>query len=211
MAALIGYALTSVRSRNDIIRTRYAGIKRFEDRSPYDIASLIVVFAGLWWTKAIWAKIGEYHNKILYYPYMATEILNYIYSVPWEIKLRKPKNVLRHVARELKIPEFIITRNKSAFGVEPKHWATPGGWFEPLIPLAAKVFPEKEIRGVQSTNPQSAQTFWNILNYAIWKRLVINNEPLERLRSELAENMSRKPCNISTESLNSTTVGGIGL
>jgi asparagine synthetase B (glutamine-hydrolysing) len=178
------------KNRNDIISTRYAWLKRFEDRSLFDIASLIAVFTSVSWTKAIWSKLGEYHNKILYYPYSGSEIMNYIYAVPWEVKLQQPKKVLREVANELKIPAFIVNRRKSAFGVQPEHWATPGGWFEPLIPLAAKVFPEKEIRGLQSANLESAHTFWNILNYSVWKRLVIDQEPLGVLLGELKENIS---------------------
>ena len=173
--------------RHDIISSRYAVLKVFEARSLYDLLSLTGVLAEANPTKDLWFKLAERQKKILYYPYHSSSVLDYMYSVPWEIKLGKPKNVLRQVAADLNIAEFIITRPKSALGVEPKHWAVAGGWFEPLIPLAAKCFPEKDIRELQSTNAEKAHTFWNILNYSIWKRLMINNEPLDSLVDELKE------------------------
>jgi hypothetical protein len=72
-----------------------------------------------------------------------------------------------------------------SFGIHPDRWVKKGGVFEPLIPLASKVFDEKEIRKMQSTESKKAMTYWNMLNYAVWKRLCINDEPLEVLLEEL--------------------------
>jgi len=99
--------------------------------------------------------------------------------------------VLRGVARQLKIPEFIINRPKRSFGIRNEFWSEKGGVFEPLVPLASKAFEEKQIRDMQSSESNKAMTFWNMLNYAIWKRLCINNEPLELLQDELQECISR--------------------
>ncbi len=99
----------------------------------------------------------------------------------------EPKSILRGVARQLELADFIIFRPKSGFGVNVKKWVEKDGVFEPLIPLISKVFNEKQIRKMQSTDPKKAMTFWNMLNYAIWKRLFINNEPLEILLEELNE------------------------
>ena len=85
----------------------------------------------------------------------------------------------------MEVPEFIITRPKTGFAIKDKHWAERGNIFEPLVPLAKKVFDEKQIRDMQSTDPKKAMTYWNILNYSIWKRLCINNEPVEILLDEL--------------------------
>ena len=38
---------------------------------------------------------------------------------------------------------------------------------------------------MQSPESKKAMVYWNILNYSIWKRLFINNEPLEVLLEEL--------------------------
>ena len=95
----------------------------------------------------------------------------------------------KEIARQSNLPKFIINRPKSAFGVRSKTWSMKGGVFEPLVPLASKVFDEKQIRYMQSSDPKKAMTFWNMLNYSIWKRLCINNEPLDDLIEELNEAM----------------------
>jgi len=180
-------------NRKDIINGRYDIIKSFEDRSIYDIISIYSFFFGSGSiSQWIWSKLGESQRKIIYYPFSNMDLLNYVFSIPWNVKLKKPKGVLRGVARQLKIPEFIITRPKSPFGIRDKSWSEKGGVFEPLVPLASKVFDEKQIRDMQSTEPKKAMTFWNILNYSIWKRLCINNEPLTTLLEELHESISRQ-------------------
>jgi asparagine synthetase B (glutamine-hydrolysing) len=178
-------------NKQDIIESRYSRLRSFENRSTYELASIVTLLASVWAAKGIWSKLGEYNRRILYYPYTAPEMLTFIYQIPWEIKLQRPKNVLRQVGSDLKIPTLILTRPKSSFGVEPKYWAVPGGWFEPLIPMTAKVLPEKDIRLLQSTSLESAHTFWNLLNYTIWQRIMINNETLSSLTSELSEGLSR--------------------
>ena len=171
--------------QDDIIKDRYQTINRFTDRSIYEILSILCLYGEDTVTQSIWSKIGEKNNKILYYPYYHKKLLDYEYSISWDLKLRNPKNILRGVARQLKIPEFIITRPKIGFGLNKKGWAEKGSIFEPLVPLASKVFDEKQIRKMQSSEPKKAMTFWNMLNYAIWKRLCINNEPIEILLEEL--------------------------
>jgi asparagine synthase (glutamine-hydrolysing) len=172
-------------NESDIIKGRYNTIRQYEGRSIYDIISILDYFGDESVTQSIWAKLGESQGKIIYYPYTQNKLVKYAYSIPWEIKLKKPKNVLRNVARQCKIPEFIITRPKTGFGIRRKNWAERGDIFEPLVPLAKKVFDEKQIRNMQSLDPKKAMTYWNILNYSIWKRLCINNEPVEILLDEL--------------------------
>jgi len=171
--------------KNDIIQSRYNCIEKFQDRSIYDILSILSLFGEGSVTQSIWSKLGESQNKILFYPFYNVDILNYIFSISWDVKLKKPKNILRNVGRQLNIPDFIITRPKSSFAIDYDIWAKKKGVFEPLVPIASKVFDEKEIRDMQSTEPKKAMIFWNILNYSIWKRLLINNEPLDVLLEEL--------------------------
>jgi len=173
--------------KNAIIQGRYKGIKIFENRSIYDIISILSFFGEGAITQSIWSKLGESQGKILFYPYTNFNLLNYIFSIPWEIKLKKHKNILRNVAHQLNIPDFIITRPKSSFGIKPDIWSGKDGVFETLVPLASKVFEENEIRRMQSSDPDKAMIFWNILNYSLWKRLCIYNEPLEILLEELKE------------------------
>jgi len=177
-------------TEENIINNRYNFIKKFSDRSIYDIWSLYSIMGDEDSTQPIWTKIGEGNKRIIYSPLYDLDVLNYVFSIPWILKLRKPENQLRkEIARQSNVPEFIINRPKSAFGIHSKSWSVKGGAFEPLVPLASKVFDEKQIRYMQSSDPKRAMTFWNILNYSIWKRLCINNESLESLLEELNEAM----------------------
>lgn len=180
-------------TEEDIIEGQYNSINRFENRSIYDVWSLYALLGDEHATLSIWAKIGEANGRILYSPFYDLNVLDCVFSMPWKLKLRRPENILRkEIARRCRIPEFIINRRKSGFGINRKDWAGKGGVFEPLVPLASKVFEEKQIRDMQSTEPKKAMTFWNILNYSIWKRLCINNEPLNILLEELDESISKR-------------------
>lgn len=154
-------------SKKDIIENRYVSI-----------------------TQSIWSKLGEDSGKIIYYPFNDSELLNNAFSIKWEAKLKQPKNILCGVARDLDIPKFIIERRKSGFGIAPSKWANKGSVLDPLVPLASKCFDKGIIMNIQSIEPKSAMTFWNILNYSIWKRLCIDNEPLDILYEELSRSIS---------------------
>jgi len=176
-------------TKNSIIEGRYNVIKQFNDRSMYTIFSVLCLLGPIPNSQSILSKLGESQSKIIYYPFLQYELLNYAFSIPWNLKLKKPKNILRNVARQYNIPEFIINRPKSGMAAKHKYWGGRGKIFEPLVPLASKVFDINQIRNMQSSEPKKAMTYWNMLNYSIWKRLCINNEPLEILLEELNENI----------------------
>lgn len=176
-----------------IIKNQYNSLKTFENYSIYDQWGIYALIADEDVTLAIFNKIADGNNKILFSPFYDQKLLNYVFSIPWHIKLMWPENSLRKkIAYFSKVPKFIISRKKLGFGVARNDWAIKGGVFEPLVGLASKVFDEKEIRKMQSLEPKKAMTFWNILNYAIWKRLCINNESLEELLKELDEEILKQ-------------------
>ena len=63
---------------------------------------------------------------------------------------------------------------------------------EPLIALTNGIFGADVIRRLQKKpNRRNATIFWCILNYSIWKRLFIDNEPVETLLDEVVVNSGR--------------------
>jgi len=174
----------------DVVRSRYEVLKPFEERPIEDIIALRALFSTQV-TQSIWSKVAESQGKKIYYPYYSQDLLDFVYSVPWEIKNRERKYVLRKVAEEIQVPEFIIRRPKSGMGLHPKQWAIPGAGLDPLIPLAAEATDERLIRQFQSQNLHSAMMYWNFLNYGIWKRLIINHESLGTLKGELHEELNK--------------------
>jgi asparagine synthetase B (glutamine-hydrolysing) len=180
-------------TEEDVIEGQYNSINQFEDRSIYDVWSLYSLLGDEHATLSIWTKIGEGNGRILFSPFYDQNTLYHVFSMPWKLKMRRPENILRkEIARRCRIPEFIINRPKSGFGINRRDWAEKDGPFEPLVPLASKAFDQKQIRDMQSSEPKKAMTFWNILNYSIWKRLCINNESLATLLEELDESILRK-------------------
>ena len=174
-------------NREDIIRSRLEWLDRYEDLSLYDILSLYFAVGASANTQEIWSKFGEENGKGAIYPYSNAELLDLSFSIPWKTKLREKKYLLRKTARKLGVPEFIITRPKSGFGINAEKWARRGTALEPLVPLASKVIDEDEIRALQSADSKLSMSYWNLLNYAVWKRLWIDGEPVEDLQEELSE------------------------
>jgi asparagine synthetase B (glutamine-hydrolysing) len=168
----------------DIIEGRYHTIKLFERRSIHDVISLHSFLGSGSFTASIWSKLSESQSKIVFYPYSDDNLVNYLYTIPWNVKLRNSKNILREIARDIEIPDVIINRAKQSFGISSDKWGEKGGVFEPLVSLCSKAFDVHEIQNLQSSEPEKAMTFWNILNYSLWKRLCIDNEPLSKLLDE---------------------------
>jgi hypothetical protein len=176
--------------KKQIVRNRFNIVKGVKDFPIYDIVAILDLMGNECLTQAIWSKLGEANKSLVYYPLTSLEVGKVISSIAWEDLLSTTMNVKRKLAENVGVAEFITQRPKSAFGIRAERWAKKGGGLEPLVSLASKIFDEKEIRKLQSKDYHKAMTFWNILNYAIWKRLHIQNESVETLLGELKENPS---------------------
>ena len=170
-----------------VFASRAESIAPYADRPVLDGISLLDYLSDVTVTQSIWSKFGESARKVVYYPFNAQPLLDSAFAAPWEVKLKEPKGVLRDVARKIGLPEFIITRPKANFNVNPSRWAVRGAVLEPLVPLAAKEFGWDEVRRMQGPYSRGAYTFWTMLNYAIWKRLFINGESIPSLLAEVEE------------------------
>jgi len=173
-------------TREQTIQGRYDLVSQFGDHDIYDRLAMLYLYSDIAVAGAIWAKIAEAHGRGMFYPFTAFSVMDAPLSIPWDVKLAELKKVLRGVARLLDVPEFILTRPKSGLGISPDRWGVPGGPLEPLIALTRGHFDIDVIRQLQK-NPKrrNAMSFWCILNYAIWKRLFIDNESVDTLLDEI--------------------------
>ena len=191
MLGLAGYERWARRrfggSPDQVFASRAEAIGPYADRPVLDAISLLDFLSDVTVTQSIWSKFGESARKVVYYPFNAPPLLDAAFAAPWEVKLKEPKGVLRDVARKVGLPEFIITRPKANFNVDPSRWAVPGAVLEPLVPLAAKVFGRDEVRRMQRPNSRGAYTFWTMLNYAVWKRLFVDGETVASLLAEVEQ------------------------
>ncbi len=157
-------------------------------RSFNDVLSLFSLNYDAATTATIWSKLAEAQRKILYNPFASREMLDAAFSVPWEVKLKTRKHLTRGVGRRVGVPDFILNRRKESFGVASDRWAERDGALEPLVGLAAKVVDIKQLRDLQSRDPNKAMTLWSLLNYAVLTRLCVKGESKESLLEELADN-----------------------
>jgi asparagine synthetase B (glutamine-hydrolysing) len=173
-------------SDHDLIANRLAALQPFADRDLLDLVSILDLAGDVGVVQAQWSKTGEAHGRGVLYPYTDQAVLAHVMSLPWAGKLAEPKAILRGVARQLGVPAFIVERPKSGFGLSPERWALRGGPLEPLVPLASRVVPETVIRQVQTADRRLSRIYWHLLNYAIWRRLVIEGQAVQALKDELA-------------------------
>lgn len=168
-------------SKEDIISSRYEIFKAFSENPIYDRYSILSLIINEMNSNSNWSKIAENNSKIIYYPFLDSELLNNAFSIKWEIKLKEHKSILQAVARDLGVPEFIIKRKKSGFVSKIDKWGVKGGILDPLANFALRYFDKNVINNFQ-TQPWP---YWILLVYTIWKRLLIDNEPLDLLHGEL--------------------------
>lgn len=174
----------------DIVEGRYRSLEKFKDRSIYDLVSILAFFSEIPARKNVWSKLAAVRGRTVFYPFNEESLVRLLFSLTWDTKLADAKVILQGVARRLDIPDFIIDRPKSGFGVRPRQLAEIGGVLEPLVPLAWKVFDARLLNALrESTGPKMPHTFWNAVNYAIWKRICIDNEPADALIAEMTSEL----------------------
>jgi hypothetical protein len=65
---------------------------------------------------------------------------------------------------------------------------------EPLIPLASKALDGLNLRAMQRSDDRHvSQTLWNLVNYGIWKRTVIDGEDVDVLLEEAERLAATRP------------------
>ena len=139
-------------------------------------------------TLTLWSKIAHANARTLYSPFYDQDVLSYAFTMPWHLKLQKPENCIRtSMATRVGVPEFVVQRKKTGFGIKRNDWALEGNVFDPLVCLAEKVLDADVIRQMRTREPSQAMIFWSMINYALWKRMCIDGESLESLKDELAE------------------------
>jgi hypothetical protein len=163
-------------------RSRAALLDAYAGRGLHE---LMVVIESFDKTQYLWGQQLRALGRFASFPLMEQRLLHHVFRAPLALRLGKEKHLLAQAARRLGVPEVILRQKKSGFGIRRPDWALPGGVFDPLIPLAAKVVDEREIRALQTLRLDEAMTFWCVLSYALWRRLCIDREPVENLVAEL--------------------------
>lgn len=126
-------------------------------------------------------------------PFLDNEIIDFALSLPLEFKqtFRHRKRILKDVALRY-LPEPIVTRRKSGFGVPLKQWFTGSG---PMGRLLEATLRSSAIRDVIDASAAIAllaehrrgthdhsELLWSILNLQLWRDAFLSTPAVERKR-----------------------------
>jgi asparagine synthetase B (glutamine-hydrolysing) len=189
----IGWACAHFRVTPEaMIANRLEALSPYRSLSDFDLITLLDLITDVAALQNIWSKIGERHGRTLIYNFSSPAVIDAAARLDWPVKIAEPKAALRDVARRIGVPEFILTRPKSGFGISGRDWALPGGLFQPLVEVAARAFDRDILRQHQSTDISKRFALWNMVNFAIWKRRFIDGDSLESLLGEVRDAAGRQ-------------------
>ncbi len=76
-------------SDEDIIRPRYDSMQSFVHKPLNDVLSYYAFNFQVGTNVALWSKLAEGQHKIAYYPFANKDLLDFAFSIPWDLKLKK--------------------------------------------------------------------------------------------------------------------------
>lgn len=172
----------------DIIESSLRVMQPYSSRSIYDRWALYSLIGDEAVTQAIWSQICRAAGRLPCCPYYDDDLIDFVLGLSWQTKLASPENALRlGIAKKCEVPDFIGRRPKSGFGIRRDDWAVQDGPLSPLASLAINEFGAEEVRSVQSTDLGLANVFWGLVNYSIWKRIMIKGDSPSDVSADLGE------------------------
>jgi asparagine synthase (glutamine-hydrolysing) len=128
-------------------------------------------------------------------PFLDPELVELVYRLPLELKLRQGvgKVVLRRAVADI-VPDRVLNRPKQGFGAPILEWfhSTMGDLLASLLAEDAirRYFDGAVVRDLLEQHARGVRNepvLWPVLNFALWHRYWIEQEPLEPLLEPLAE------------------------
>ncbi len=175
-------------SPDDVISRQRKTMESVNANSIYHLWAVYSLLGDEDITLTLSSKLAYSNSKYMSSPFYDMNVLKHAFSMPWQMKLRSPENSVRKsMALALGVPAFVVKRRKTGFGVKRDDWAVAPSLFDPLTRLAEKVVDHDMLSLLRTRNASEAMLFWNMINYALWKRLCIEGESLDSLQDELRE------------------------
>jgi hypothetical protein len=145
-------------------------LEAYRNRPMLDhVTALALLSAGT--TMAIWGKLAEASGIRLACPYTTPSVLAAVMAVPWDVKLREEKHLVRASLRRLDVPESLVTRPKLSFGLPAQFWAPKGALFQPVVDMAKLVNDASVLESLQTEEGGASMVLWCILNQFLWTQL----------------------------------------
>jgi asparagine synthetase B (glutamine-hydrolysing) len=162
-------------------------IEAYRDLPLLDLVMHVNLLAEAHTTISIWGKLAEASGIRFTCPFTSPSFLAAVNSVPWEVKLREPKYLVRAALRELGVPEPLIARPKQSFGFPTRYWAPPGALFQPVVEIAARAYDATLLRSLQTEDGGRCMVLWSLLNQFLWTELFEEGRSVEDLAGEIVD------------------------
>jgi len=169
----------------EIVQNRLAAIGHFNPESVLDAFSVLDFVSDVDMTQVVWGQIAAAHGRRTHYSFNSPGLISAAVNTSWEEKLSEQKRLGRAAAERLGVPQSILARPKLSFGIPSGRWAGPRGVIEPILKVVSPVVDVELLRQFQGSDEKKAMIYWCWINYAIWKRLLINGESSQTLHAEL--------------------------
>ncbi len=187
-------------SRNDIIARRKQLLSHYERLGLMDKITILSLLGEAETTMRVWSNLAEASGRVVMYPFQSPALISFVMSIPWELKAKEPKRLLKDVAEALGLPREVIERPKRSFGFPTKYWAGEGGLFQPLVDMAGKAFDREALKSLQGSDPARAMTLWGYINVYLWKRMFEDGDTLEAILGEMNQRRKQSRRKVGTHS-----------
>jgi asparagine synthetase B (glutamine-hydrolysing) len=162
-------------------------LEAYHDRPLLDQVTALALLSEGHATISIWGKLAEASGVYLACPYTSPSVLAAVMTVPWDVKLREKKHLVRTALRQLGIPETLVARPKLSFGFPARFWASKGGLFQPIIDMITQAHNTRVLESLQREGGAASMVLWCLLNQFLWMQLFEVGRSVEDLSGEILD------------------------
>lgn len=170
-----------------ILGERSAFLEGYGDKPLLDQVTTLGLLFNVHATITIWGKLAEASGIYLASPYTTPSVLAAGMTIPWDVKLREKKYLVRAALRQLGVPEALISRRKLSFGFPPRFWAPKGALFQPIVDMATQVYEADVLESLQRGEGSASMVLWCLLNQFLWMQLFEVGRSVEDLSGEILD------------------------
>lgn len=162
-------------------------LEAYHDRPLLDQVTALALLSEAHTTISIWGKLAEASGVYLACPFTSPSVLAAVTTVPWDVKLREKKHLVRAALRQLGVSETLIARRKLSFGFPARFWAPKDALFQPIIDMAARVHDAHVLESMQREEGGASMVLWCLLNQFLWTQLFEVGRSVEDLSGEILD------------------------
>ena len=162
-------------------------LEAYHDRPLLDQVTALALLSEVHTAISIWGKLAEASGVYLACPYTSPSVLATVMTVPWDVKLREKKHLVRAALRQLGVPETLVARPKLSFGFPVRFWAPKGALFQPIVDMATRVHDAGVLESLQREEGGASMVLWCLLNQFLWMQLFEVGRSVEDLSGEILD------------------------